>query len=124
MRHVPAFDATIHAAHRLRICGLLADLKELEFAVLRDTLSLSDSVLSKQLAILAQAGYVRSRRAKRDSRQRVWLALTPEGRRAFAGHVAALREIVGDQDERKALPAARAEPGPGAAEPSIVWGMG
>ncbi len=95
----PSFDPTIHGPHRLRICALLADVKELEFGTLRDTLSLSDSVLSKQLAVLARAGYVRSRRAKRDARQRVWLAFTPEGRRAFGAHVAALREIVGDTED-------------------------
>ncbi len=79
---------------------MLDDVKEVEFAVLRDTLALSDSLLSKQLAILGQAGYLRSRRAKRDSRQRVWLALTREGRAAFAEHVAALREIVGEEGRR------------------------
>ncbi len=100
MSEVRGFDARIHAPHRLRICALLDDVRELEFAVLRDTLSLSDSVLSKQLAVLADAGFIRSRRAKRDRRQRMWLALTGEGRRAFAAHVAALRAIVGDEGER------------------------
>lgn len=93
------FDPVIHAPHRLRICGLLADVKELEFGVLREALSVSDSVLSKQLTVLTGAGYLRSRRAKRDARQRVWLALTPEGRESFAAHVAELREIVGNIDE-------------------------
>ncbi len=100
MNREARFDPTIHAPHRLRICGLLSDVKELEFSTLRDTLSVSDSVLSKQLAVLAEAGYVRSRRAKREARQRVWLALTPEGQAGFAAHVAALREIVGDTDEQ------------------------
>lgn len=95
------FDSTIHAPHRLRICALLADVKELEFGTLRDTLSLSDSVLSKQLAVLAQAGHLRSRRAKRDARQRVWVAFTPQGRKAFGAHVAALREIVGDAEQEQ-----------------------
>jgi DNA-binding MarR family transcriptional regulator len=94
------FDPIIHAPHRLRICALLADIKELEFGPLRDALSVSDSVLSKQLAVLVDAGYVRSRRARRDARQRVWLALTPEGRENYDAHVAALHEIVGDADEQ------------------------
>ncbi len=102
MNTAARFDPTIHAPHRLRICALLAEVKELEFGTLRDTLSLSDSVLSKQLAVLAEAGYVGSRRAKRDSRQRVWLALTGEGGEAFSCHVSALREIVGEaQDEQQ-----------------------
>jgi len=93
------FDPIIHAPHRLRICALLADIKELEFGPLRDALSVSDSVLSKQLAVLVEAGYVRSRRARRDARQRVWLTLTPEGLERFRTHVAALHEIVGDGAE-------------------------
>jgi DNA-binding MarR family transcriptional regulator len=115
------FDRTIHAPHRLRVCSMLAEVKELEFATLRDTLSLSDSVLSKQVAVLTQAGYVRSRRAKREARQRVWLALTREGRAAFAGHVAALREIVGEGSEQDSAPVKRtpapAVPTPGALGP-------
>lgn len=102
MSGIAGWDATIHAPHRLRICALLDDVKELEFAVLRDTLSLSDSVLSKQLAVLAEAGYLASRRAKRNRRQRVWLALTSEGRRAFAAHVAALRTVVGHEEQSTA----------------------
>jgi len=31
----------------------------------------------------------------RDTRQRVWLRLTPAGRSAYRGHVAALHRIVG-----------------------------
>jgi len=108
------FDPIIHAPHRLRICAMLADVKELEFAVLRDTLSLSDSVLSKQVAVLAQAGYLRSRRAKRDARQRVWLALNGEGRKAFTAHIAELRDIVGAgadaPDSRPSRGSARSAP--------------
>ncbi len=54
--------------------------------------------------------------------QRVWLALTPEGRRAFDRHVAALREIVGDEDKHEASARARAGPAPSAAARTIVPG--
>jgi DNA-binding MarR family transcriptional regulator len=121
MSRAARFDPIIHAPHRLRICGLLADIKELEFGPLRDALSVSDSVLSKQLAVLAEAGYVRSRRARRDARQRVWLALTPEGLERFRAHVAALHEIVGDAGEHEQAPRPRRisglhGPAPGLAE--------
>lgn len=43
----PVFDETIHAALRLRICGLLRHVDEIDFAVLRDTLRTSDATLSK-----------------------------------------------------------------------------
>jgi hypothetical protein len=39
--------------------------------------------------------HLTQRRAVRDTRQRVWLSLTPAGRSAYRGHVAALHRIVG-----------------------------
>lgn len=90
------FDATIHAPQRLRICAALADVEELEFGTVRDLLELSDSVLSKHVTTLVEAGYVKQRRAFKASRKRLWLSLTDAGRAAFAGHVSALRGIVGD----------------------------
>jgi len=96
---VAAFDPLIHPPHRLRICATLEPFDEYEFSALRDVVGVSDSVLSKQLAILMDARYVTQRRATRDGRQRVWLRLTDQGRAAFAGHVRALREIVGQLQE-------------------------
>lgn len=93
------FDETIHAPVRLRICGLLRPVDDLDFAVLRDTLEISDATLSKHLKTLAAAGYVSSRKAasagRGDSRQITWLSLTKAGRSAFAAHVQALQEIAG-----------------------------
>ena len=92
------FDPVIHPPHRLRICAALEPWEEYEFSALREVVGVSDSVLSKQLAILVDARYVAQRRATREGRQRVSLRLTDEGRRAFAGHVRALRSIVGEFD--------------------------
>ena len=89
------FDPVIHAPHRLRICATLEHPGEFEFGAVRDIVGVSDSVLSKQLAVLMEAGYVQQRRAVRDTRQRVWLSLTDSGRRAFQGHVRALRDLLG-----------------------------
>ena len=63
-------------------------------ATLRDALDVSDSVLSKHLTALESAGYITTRRELRKSRQRVWVSLTPTGRRAYAGHVLALQQII------------------------------
>ena len=92
---VEAFDPIIHPAHRLRICAVLDQSGEFEFSTVRDLVGVSDSVMSKQLAVLMDADYVVQRRAVRGSRQRVWISLTPAGRHAFRGHVRALRSIVG-----------------------------
>lgn len=90
----PRFDETIHAPHRLQIAALLAAVDFAEFATVRDELGVSDSVLSKQVRVLEEAGYVKVSKVTVDSRQRTRLSLTPAGRRAYDGHVAALQEIV------------------------------
>lgn len=90
----PEFDEIVHAPHRLRICALLAPVESMEFGTVRDELGVADSVLSKQLKVLTDAGYARTTKAKGNSgRARTWLSLTRDGRRAFNGHLAALREL-------------------------------
>lgn len=86
-------DPMIHPLPRLRICALLDPVTEEEFGALRDLLGVSDSALSKQLAALSDAEYTGQRRAIRGGRSRVWVRLTPRGRRAFRAHVAALTEL-------------------------------
>ena len=91
----PRFDPVIHAPGRLQICALLSATEEAEFATVRDAIDVSDSVMSKHLKLLEEAGYVRPRKATADGRQRTWLSLTPEGRRAFSAHVAELTRLAG-----------------------------
>lgn len=86
-------DLLIHPTHRLRICAMLAAGTTLELSVIKDHLDLSPSALSKQVAALVDAGYVKQERLGADSR-RVWLSLTRQGLKAYRGHVAALQEIV------------------------------
>ncbi len=87
------FDPVIHAPARLQIMAVLAGVQDAEFALLRDTVQVSDSVLSKHLSQLADAGYIRLRKAAQDGRQRTWASLTREGRRAFTAHVKALQAL-------------------------------
>lgn len=87
-------DPVIHAPKRLQLCALLSPLEEAEFMALREALDVSESVLSKQIGYLVEAGYVSVRQGAVDGRARKWAALTSVGRRAFAGHVAALRALV------------------------------
>ena len=90
------FDELIHPSTRLSIAALLAAADWVEFAFIRDKLGMSDSALSKQLSTLEEAGYVHIERPVSERRRRVHARLTPTGRAAFNGHVAALRAIVGD----------------------------
>ena len=89
----PRFDPVIHPSPRLQICGLLAAVDLAEFATVRESVGVSDSVLSKHVKQLEEAGYVRVRKATVASRQRTSLSLTTTGRLAFAAHVAELRRI-------------------------------
>ncbi|MET4224806.1 transcriptional regulator [Oerskovia enterophila] len=97
MSTAPAFNEVIHSPVRLRICGVLRRGAELEFAVLRDTLGLSDANLSKNLRVLSDAGFVTVRKEsspdRSDARRLTWVTLTPDGRRAVEAHLAALAQI-------------------------------
>lgn len=95
MSQALGLDPVIHAPARLQIAGVLAAVSEAEFAVVRDAVGVSDSVLSKHLSALSEAGYVRLRKAALGGRQRTWLSLTGPGKRAFAAHVRALQALAG-----------------------------
>ena len=91
---VEGIDMLLHAPARLQVAALLAKVTEMEFARLRELVKVSDSVLSKHLAALSDAGYVALRKAAEGGRQRTWASLTRAGTRALDRHVAALRAIV------------------------------
>ena len=86
-------DPVIHAPARLQICAVLSAVDEADFALLREELEVSDSVLSKHLKQLEEAGYLRLRKATVGSRQRTWLSLTRAGRFAFRAHMAELQRL-------------------------------
>ena len=88
-----ALDMVLHAPARLQIAAVLGRVTDMEFAVLRDVVGVSDSVLSKHLAALTEAGYVGLRKAAQDGRQRTWASLSAAGRKAFAAHLAALQDL-------------------------------
>ena len=96
------FDELIHPSTRLSIVALLAAADWIDFAFVRDHLGMSDSALSKQFTTLEDAGYLVTERLLVNRRRRVRVRLTDSGRRAFDGHVAALREIVADADRAAA----------------------
>jgi DNA-binding MarR family transcriptional regulator len=86
-------DDVIHQPVRFSIVATLAASDEAEFAFIRDTVQVSDSVLSKQVAVLESAGYVHVKKGYVGKRPRTWLRLTPDGRAAFRAHLDALRAI-------------------------------
>jgi DNA-binding MarR family transcriptional regulator len=90
------FDDLLNSPTRLSILAALSRLEDVEFSVLRDSLEVSDSVLSKQATLLDAAGYVQIRKGHVGKRPRTWLALSASGRAAFERHVAALRAVLGE----------------------------
>jgi len=90
------FDEVVHAPNRLQICAVLSAVDSADFATVRDGLGVADSVLSKHVRVLHEAGYVAIHKATSASRVRTSLSLTEAGRAAYEGHVAALQAIVGN----------------------------
>ena len=90
------FDEVVHAPNRLQICAMLSAVDSADFATVRDGLGVADSVLSKHVRVLHEAGYVAIHKATSASRVRTSLSLTEAGRAAYEGHVAALQAIVGN----------------------------
>jgi DNA-binding MarR family transcriptional regulator len=90
----PLFDEVVHAPNRLQICAMLAAVDSVDFGTVRESLGVADSVVSKHVRVLQEAGYVAVRKATVGSRVRTSLSLTKRGRRAYDGHVAALRALV------------------------------
>lgn len=87
------FDAVLHPPARLQIAAVLAQAQEAEFALLKNITGASDSVMSKHLSAMTDAGYVAIRKAASDGRQRTWASLTSAGRKAFREHVKALEAL-------------------------------
>ena len=88
-----SLDSLIHAPVRFSIMAALAAVDEADFKSLRETIEITDPALSKQLALLEDAGYVKVRKTFIGKRGRTWLSLTSTGRKALERHVAALRDI-------------------------------
>lgn len=103
-------DPAIHQPARLGIVTAAAEVKRIDFVSLRDLLGLTDGNLSRHLATLEQAGYIKIEKTFEGRKPRSWISATRAGRKALAQEIAALREIV---DAAEAQPSAGARPLPG-----------
>lgn len=92
------FNEVIHAPNRLQICAFLVSVDRAEFGVVRDMLGVTDSVTSKHVKVLEQAGYVQLAKPTGQGRVKTWLELTGSGRRAYAAHIEALRRLIAGSD--------------------------
>ncbi|HEV2414550.1 MAG TPA: transcriptional regulator [Candidatus Dormibacteraeota bacterium] len=87
---------------RFSIIALLAAADKAEFSFVRDAVEVSDSVLSKQITTLEQAGFIRVTKGFVLKRPRTWLSLTRDGQRRFDRHLEALRDIAAGNGVRAA----------------------
>lgn len=86
-------DDVISSPLRLSIVAALSAVEKAEFRAVRDAVEISDSLLSKQVALLEQAGYVDVHKGRLGRRPLTWLVLNETGREALSAHVAALTDI-------------------------------
>lgn len=68
---------------------------EIDFKTLRESLGVSDSVLSRHLSTLEEKGHLEIRKGFIGKRPRTWVKLSVHGRTSLNEHVQALREITG-----------------------------
>jgi DNA-binding MarR family transcriptional regulator len=87
-------DTGIQAPARLKLMTMLTAVSEAEFSTLRDSLNVSDSVLSKHVAALVTVDYVKSRKGVHVGRRTTWISLTTKERKALSAHAAVLRELI------------------------------
>ena len=90
-------NAMIHQATRLKIMASLNRLGSdaaVEFTRLKAILATTDGNLGTHLDALEKAGYVATEKRFEGRKPQTRIRVTPAGRRAFAEHVAYLREIL------------------------------
>jgi len=92
-------DRVIHEKGRLAIMSMLAASPELSFTELRDALNMTDGNLTTHIRTLQEAGYVAVSKSYQNNRPLTTCSLTAGGRKAFAGYVDLLEEIL--QQTRK-----------------------
>jgi len=87
----------IHQSMRLKIMAALNVLppaSAIEFTRLRKLVDATDGNLGAHLETLEKAGYVAIEKRFVNRKPQTRIRATPEGRRAFAAHVAYLRKVL------------------------------
>lgn len=85
---------TLLSPVRLSIVAALSEVERADFKALAEVIELSDSALSKNLAMLEEVGFVDIEKGRINRRPRTWVRLTTEGSEVFHTHLKALRATV------------------------------
>lgn len=116
-------DELLHPV-RLSVMAALADIERAQFGLIRDSVELSDSALSKQVARLERAGYVAVEKGRVGRQPRTWLRLTALGATVYRRHLRALQAVVA---AGSAVISSGVEPGavdPATADPAAASARG
>jgi DNA-binding MarR family transcriptional regulator len=87
-------DPVIHAPKRLAAMALLSSASSASFTFLREHLGISDSDLSKQMALLEKEGYVAVTKNGRGRGATTTFRATRTGRAAYRRHRKALTALL------------------------------
>lgn len=87
-------DRVIHEKGRLAIMSMLAASPELAFTELRDALSMTDGNLTTHIRTLQESGYVSVSKSYANNRPLTTCSLTTAGKKAFAGYINLLEQIL------------------------------
>jgi DNA-binding MarR family transcriptional regulator len=87
-------DRVIHEKGRLAIMSMLSATPELSFTELRDALAMTDGNLTTHIRTLQEAGYVAVAKSYENNRPLTTCSLTPAGKKAFAGYIDLLEQIL------------------------------
>lgn len=88
------FNEFIHKPNRLQICAMLSLTEEMEYRIIREMLNVSESVLSKNIKVLEDAGYIAVQKRAYSARRRTWLSMTEQGHKAYDEYVLVLKKVV------------------------------
>jgi len=95
-------NALVHQALRLKIMAALRVMPigdKVEFTRLKRLIGATDGNLSRQLTLLAEAGYLAITKDFHNNRPRTRVGLTSDGIAAFDGHIAYLKALISDLQE-------------------------
>lgn len=94
MPELPELDPVVHGKLRLAVLSLLTGMDEADFTWLREKTGSTDGNLGAQMLKLEEAGYVAMEKRFAGRKPQTLYRMTPEGRKALAGYVRALKALL------------------------------
>jgi DNA-binding transcriptional ArsR family regulator len=92
---LPDLDPVIHGKLRLAVLSLLVATEKADFTWLREKTGSTDGNLGAQMLKLEEAGYVAMEKRFTGRKPQTLYRMTPQGRKALATYVAALKRLLG-----------------------------